>query len=295
MVELDGSGQEIRRVDTAPRLFADLAVYQGGFLGLDVLTDGVVRLDSNYAFVGEFAADAPAIAALRGLTYLPQQVTVLDDGRVVITAFFSFAVVDPDGTVDDVFFTSFAVDAQPTGGGPLLIVASGFIQLYDSEGFDSLALVNPDVPDSPASVSTRYAATSPGATERLCTTVPNSTGAAARLHLIASDSEAAQRLRTIATDLPPGTFGLPIYGPAPTDIALGDGRLCISPFTPGLTRGPVARATAEGTLQTGFDFVTPGLGAAFVAGTTWYHQVLFRDTGPNGLNGTDSVSIRFVP
>ncbi|MEM9383157.1 MAG: hypothetical protein AAGB93_24625 [Planctomycetota bacterium] len=293
MVELDGGGAEIRRVDTSPRLFTDLAAYQGGYLGMGA--NDIVRLDANYAVLGDFAADAPTVAAQRGLQYFPEQITVLDDGRVAITATFSFAVIETNGTVDDVYFASFAFDAQPTGGGPLAVLARNGLYLHDTEDFDFVGGIAPGWLENPRYFSTRYTAPSPGATERLCTTVANSTGAAARLHLVGSDSETAQRLSTIATDLPPGTFGLPIYGPAPTDVALGDGRLCLSPFTPGLTRGPVARATADGTLLTGFDFVTPGLGAGFVAGTTWYYQVLFRDTGPNGLNGTDSVSIRFVP
>ena len=280
MVELDGSGSEIRRVDTAPRAFSDLAAYQGGFLGLR--GDEVFRLDANYAVLGEFAPDAADTAIQRGLTYFPEQITVLDDGRVVITAAYSFAVVEADGTVDDVFFASFALAAQPTGGGPLLILtAINTLWLHDATDFGFLAFETVGPTNLQPRFSTRYTTTASSASERLCTPVANSTGAAARLRLI-------------ATDLPAGTFCIPVYGPAPTDIVLGDGRLCGSPFTPGLTRGPVAAATIEGTLRTRFDFVTPGLGVSFVAGTTWYHQVLFRDSGPSGLNGTDSVSIRFV-
>ena len=32
-----------------------------------------------------------------------------------------------------------------------------------------------------------------------------------------------------------------------------------------------------------------------VAGTTWHYQVLFRDSGPAGFDGTDSVFVTFEP
>ncbi|MEM9383156.1 MAG: hypothetical protein AAGB93_24620, partial [Planctomycetota bacterium] len=265
-VELDAGGSETRRIETTPRFFDDLAVYQGGFLGL--AGDAVLRMDADYEILGEFAAEAAGMANQLDLAYSPSEITVLDDGRVVISAFFTTAVVDPDGTVAEVFLTPFVVGAFPTGAGPLLSIATNGLYLIDADELEFLGTASPGWSTPPLHLSTRYGSAAPGATERLCTTVQNSTGAAARLHLLASDSASQRTLKTVATDLPPGTFGLPIYGPAPTDVALGDGRLCVSPFTPGLTRGPVARATAEGTLQTGFDFVTPGLGAGFVAGTT---------------------------
>jgi len=138
----------------------------------------------------------------------------------------------------------------------------------------------------------------PSTSGRGCSASINSTGRGARIHALGSASTSISSLSMIATALPPATLALPIFGVNPFDAPFGDGRLCVSPFAPGLTRAPVTLSTSNGSTRSDFDFTTPGLGAAFGPGTTWYFQVLYRDpTGPggSGFNGTDGVFISFQP
>ncbi|MEM9381108.1 MAG: hypothetical protein AAGB93_14245 [Planctomycetota bacterium] len=294
VIETDHSAAVIRRVDTTPISFDDLEPYHGGFLG--TVDSVVLELDANYGVVAEFAPDAFAIAEQNGFDYFPERVTTLSDGRIAIAGLASVAITENDGTVESVANPGpFERDVIESGGGLLIVPTASGLTLLDAATLESFPQFDAGTPIPFGVWGGRYSTTERGASGRTCTPSVNSTGDSARVHVLASPSAAERRLSLVATALPPGAFALPIHGLAAFDGVFGDGRLCVSPFVPGLTRGPVAAASALGSLQTDFDFVTPGLGAGFVAGTTWFHQVLFRDSGPAGTNGTDALFVTFEP
>lgn len=294
VIEVDAQGNQVRRIDTAPNTFTDIDPFQGAYLGTS--QDRAYTLTLDYGIVAEFGEDARIRAALDGSAYLPERLTVLDDGRVAIAGLTLVALVRPSGITEallnpgfferDVFATGGGQFATGTIEGPVLFTEDDVRQLPSTGG-----LVEFDY----RFYGSRYSTDERGAAGRSCTGTPNSTGAIGRISILASADLPDAALALVATELPAGTVGVPIFGLAPSNTPFGDGRLCVSPLGSGIVRGPIGTASQEGSLPTTFDFSTPGLGAGFTAGTTWHLQVLFRDSGPNGFNGTDAVFITFEP
>ena len=294
VIEVDANGVEFRRVDTAPSTFRDIDPFQGGYLG--TANDSVRILDLDYVDQGEFAPTAFAIALQNNIGYFPDRITILNDGRVVVAGITSVGIIEPSGIVQAIANPgSFERDVFETGAGLLLVPTSLGLLLMDDVSLEVYPSTGSLTSFNAARYGSRYSTSQRGASGRSCTATANSTGAEGRLHILASPSVADLTLSSIATDLPPFTFGLPVFGRASTNVPFGDGRLCVSPFAPGLARGPVAAVSATGSLRTDFDFVTPGLGGSFLPGTTWHYQVLFRDSGPAGFDGTDAVFVTFEP
>lgn len=291
-IEVDAAGAEIRRFTQLGVVFRDIDAFQGGYLA--VVQDRVERYDANFVAQGEFAGDAFAIAQQQGFNYDPDDLNVLSDGRVAIGGITSVAIVESTGTVVDVFNPeAFEQAAFLTGGGALLIPYSGGIALFDDVVGATVLSPGPDFSTSGLRIGSIYSVASSPTVGRSCTATPNSTGRAARIHAMASPSLFESMLSTVGTGMPSGTFGIPIYGMVPANLVLGDGRLCISPVSGSFTRGPVGVVGPTGSLATEFDYVTPGLGLGFAAGSTWYHQVVFRDIGPSGINSTDAIFMTF--
>ena len=92
--------------------------------------------------------------------------------------------------------------------------------------------------------------------------------------------------------VPPGQFGLFLYGQTQASIAVGDGTLCIA--------GPFFRLPAQQIDQftTAFlplDFNNLPPGGEISSGETWNFQFWFRDPsgGPAGNNLSSAVQVQF--
>ncbi|MFT7487379.1 MAG: hypothetical protein ACI9F9_003240, partial [Candidatus Paceibacteria bacterium] len=134
--------------------------------------------------------------------------------------------------------------------------------------------------------------------ERHCSKQPNSAGAGAEITFLGSTSLTANDLQLEVNGLVPNTFGIFFYGPDTTDVAFGDGRLCI---TGGLHRLPPAiQADAAGNSLLALDLSTAPTGSGsgqINAGTSWSFQHWYRDilAGASGFNTSDALRMTFTP
>lgn len=295
LVEFDASGTQLGTATIGTGV-SDLVAYQGGFLALNA--SQVLRLDSSLQQVGVFGPTLAAdVAAATGAPFLPRRLDVLPDDRVVFANVAFVVIARADGTLQDTAQVGiFEDDVTVTGGGLVLVQTLQGGTLLDPDTLE--VFDGPFLPqlNSSSIVAPRTPVALPVVSGRGCVTSPNSVGDGARIHLIGSADIGEQTLRSIATGLPASTFVLPILGSAATNVAYGDGRLCVSPFAPGIARGPVRSASTLGSATVEYDFATPGLGGSFIAGTTWHFQLLYRDApGPSGagFNGTDGAFVTF--
>lgn len=260
----------------------ELVPFQGGYLVTSVGYVG--RYDSDFEY-------------LENLGQLGDRVVVLDDGRAAIqSGLASVTIIDSLGDVETVFTPGPPSNINGVVSGGLLVTEH--LELFDPETGEFFAVSRPPGQPFPAwqgfssMVSPPTFSSRRQGSGRSCTATPNSTGESAWVYLLGSNDASSRILSLVATRMPPNTLAVPIFGTGAFDAAYGDGRLCVSPLQPSLTRGPAQAVSDFGSMQIDFDFATPGLGAAFGPGTTWYHQVLYRDAGgPTGFNATDAVSV----
>lgn len=297
--ELDPVGTELIR--TAVPAVWDAIPFQGGFLVIEASAtlERLVLYDAQLQSLGVFAEDLRAATLSAGLDFEPRQLTLLRDGGVVAISDSSIGVVDAAGTVTGVFDTDqFEFECVETADGQLLVIALGGDTLVDRTsggmlrsrralGLGGSNAVTGSVRDLGGSVATR----------RLCATAPNSAGSGARLSLVGDADHGNQGLVVGLTGAPANAFTVLAYSPIPFVGPFGDGTLCLSPFAPGIIRAPAAPTDANGALAVAMDFESFGLGAAFIPGTTWYFQGIFRDVGGpggTGVNASDSVALTFA-
>lgn len=134
-----------------------------------------------------------------------------------------------------------------------------------------------------------------GSVSKYCPATPNSTGMPAEIGVTGSLSISANDTYLHAFNLPASRFGHFIWGFKKTNLPFGNGRLCVSPFTPGLhTIGSPAQTGLDGEAVRFLDFTQPGAGY-ILPGDTWYFQYWFRDPGGGGLrfNLSDAVAVEF--
>jgi len=109
----------------------------------------------------------------------------------------------------------------------------------------------------------------------------------------------------ILDQLPPGRFGLVFLGGGQDSTPFGDGLRCAIPGPPGDGHGGgFLRLRVFNSGAAGKAFIGPGIGEyveahyaqPFAAGSTWYFQGYYRDTGtPCGsmFNLTNGLSVTF--
>jgi len=133
---------------------------------------------------------------------------------------------------------------------------------------------------------------------RYCSSTINSSGQAARIDVSGTTSIMANDMVLTVTHCPVGTFGLFFYGQQAANFPLGDGRLCVSPFAPGLFRiPPTVQVDLNGRATLALDFLAlPGAGQ-IQGGDTWNFQCWFRDSAPggSGSNLSDAIRVIFCP
>jgi hypothetical protein len=131
-----------------------------------------------------------------------------------------------------------------------------------------------------------------------CATTANSAGPGALISTTGSTSLTANELRLIVTGTPPSTIGQFFYGSSQSQVAWGNGLLCVpAPFARLL---PLDFATPAGVVDRALDFTLPpfvGTPFAVGAGSTWNFQFAFRDPASGGANfdSTNAASVVFCP
>jgi hypothetical protein len=142
------------------------------------------------------------------------------------------------------------------------------------------------VPDAGCGVSTR------------CIATANSTGDAAEIGYAGSPSVAANDLTLLASQLPPGQFGIFYYGAAETQVSFGNGFRCVAPGGVGLFRFPPMSTGTTGTATYALDNTSPPQASGQItAYSTWHFQFWFRDplAGGANFNLSDALEITFCP
>jgi hypothetical protein len=160
---------------------------------------------------------------------------------------------------------------------------------------DLLVPINPDT-------STNYTPPPPddlldGSISNYCVPSPNSFGLVAIMTGSGSLDVTQHTFQLSVSGLPPNplSFGMFTYGPNTIDVPFACGRLCISPFFPGITRMAVQSLTGSGTVaRSAADHPTDF--AAFTPASIWYFQFWYRD--PNGcsaaFNLSDGLAVHFA-
>jgi hypothetical protein len=133
-----------------------------------------------------------------------------------------------------------------------------------------------------------------GEASNYCLSSLNSSGFAARMHYEGTLSCSSNDTCIHAAGCPYSTLGLFIFGSQPAQIPLGNGYLCISPFT-GLYRLSPAAPVVRGHSEYELDLNRMPLVGPLLPGSTWYFQYWFRDPegGGAGTNLTDGLRITF--
>ncbi|MDF1837066.1 MAG: CotH kinase family protein [Planctomycetota bacterium] len=130
--------------------------------------------------------------------------------------------------------------------------------------------------------------------------VPNSTGQPGRISAFGSSFVDANNLTLVATDLPPGEFGIFVNGTGSgvTPNAGGfAGTLCLSNTIGRYNRASqIFMSDASGQATLALDLATtptPFGPTPILAGETWYFQGWFRDTPASTANFTSAISVVF--
>lgn len=124
-----------------------------------------------------------------------------------------------------------------------------------------------------------------------CGSWPNSASPGCMIGFQGTTSVAAQDLTLTASGAPPGNFGLFFWGPFPSDLPFGDGRLCIAPVTIRV-HSPV-QINAQGVAQVMVDPTT--LSTGLIVGDRPNFQFWFRDPqGPGGSGFNTSNAMRLA-
>ena len=124
-----------------------------------------------------------------------------------------------------------------------------------------------------------------------CPSTPNSASTnGARIGVMGSTSVGANNLRLYATNTPPQTFAVGVYGSAQAMVPSGAGFLCVGGS---LFRLPVAATGSSGTPTWSIDLTAPPAPSGLItAGSTWHFQTWFRDS-PATWNFSDALTVVF--
>jgi hypothetical protein len=128
-----------------------------------------------------------------------------------------------------------------------------------------------------------------------CTSIPNSTGAAALLHGSGYGTWSNNDLVLTATNLPPSKSGLVIASETAGQAPLVNGVLCLAPKVWRIP--PLLTSSPGGTLTVPVNRNVPPWHALLNPGETWYLQIWYRDqpAGGAGANLTDGLQVTFLP
>ncbi len=124
-----------------------------------------------------------------------------------------------------------------------------------------------------------------------CVSTANSTGAAAVISALGSDSIESNNLTLIADNVPPGQPGLFLFGQNENSAFQWNGTLCVAPQ---FYRLPFAMSDATGRMTTALNFTTSPADV-ITGGNTWRFQAIFRDTVGTGVDMSEGLQIVMFP
>ncbi len=134
-----------------------------------------------------------------------------------------------------------------------------------------------------------------GVPTNYCTATVNSTGGAANILHLGSNSIANNDLFLVATGLPLNQTGVFYYGSGPENLTFGNGVRCVA--AP-VYRLPVTVVGAGGATVWLLDVTNPPEAAGQItSGSTWYFQYWYRDPAGGGasFNTTNGLAVPFCP
>jgi DNA-binding beta-propeller fold protein YncE len=125
-----------------------------------------------------------------------------------------------------------------------------------------------------------------------CPALPNSAGSPSQIAVSGNLRIALSDTTLHCSALPAGKWGTFLMSSQRSNLPLGDGRLCVSPFG-GLTRiGEPARSDSNGEVSVSLPFqLHPQIGP----GVAWHFQFWHRDSSPAGLNLSNAATVWFCP
>ncbi len=159
----------------------------------------------------------------------------------------------------------------------------------NARGVGLLAFFDVPILDCPEPAPTSY-----------CVTSPNSVGAGARIFGSGSQSITVNTFQLQIFFAPPGQSGLFFYGTEPGQVPIGGAFLCVGQGGV-VQRLPVVQADFLGTAFLPLDFGAPPMNSGagqVVAGTHYYFQFWYRDSGAPGGSGfslSDGLDVSFCP
>ena len=193
------------------------------------------------------------------------------------------------------------IGGQTTANGPLIQGVTHSFHRTTVQGSGRLR-IHTDVASGPDWVSGVQLIRNPSGTigSAFCAASPNSTGTTGTLAAFGSDVAFANEVTLVASDLPPGQFGIFLGAPGTgPGVQVGSGTLCLA--------GPIGRFIGPGQIfmvsPGGNATITPDLTAipgpmgtsATAPGDQWSFQAWHRDPTPSGpgSNFTAGVEIQF--
>ncbi|MCY2959150.1 MAG: LamG domain-containing protein [Planctomycetota bacterium] len=138
----------------------------------------------------------------------------------------------------------------------------------------------------------------PGYAALYCYSHPNSTGVQASMTFAGSFAIQDNTAAVEVVHAPVGHAGVFFYGRNPFQVPMGDGNLCISPYSPGLFRlMPPLQVDFTGHAVRQIDFGALSPLGQITPGTPWRFQFWFRDwaAGGTGTNLSDAMEVTFWP
>src|SRR5437867_4283085 len=116
-----------------------------------------------------------------------------------------------------------------------------------------------------------------GSAENYCQATLNSNGTAGSISFVGSLDHTANSFGLTVMGVPPNpaSWGMFTYGLVQTNIPFANGYLCISPFSPGISKMPT-QPLGNGTV-TLLRSQHPAEFIPFTPGSTWYYQFWYRD------------------
>jgi len=261
-----------------------------------VSAGSAARID-RYSYAGRLLGVFAQLGSLEPITFAGT-LSATPSGHVLVGGGVRIVELDADGTELVVHNPGpFEQAAFELPGGQLFYTAASEVGIHTPPIIPSDVLI--PSPVFPGPIQPRAIGTFDGAGAfalYYCEATASSTGVPAEILASGSFSVAANETGLIVLAAPASTPGIFFYGAHRANLPLGNGVLCINPFSPGLQRASSFLTTnAFGDQSFLLDLSTQSGPGAITAGTTWNFQFWYRDpaAGGAGFNLSSAVSIPF--
>ncbi|MDZ4774401.1 MAG: hypothetical protein SGI72_14835 [Planctomycetota bacterium] len=246
-----------------------------------------LRLETT-TLIGLTSEQAPTVHSLQGRSFPSEDAT-----SVAFMSLYSNGPADT-GLSIDVFLRDLEVGALlPSSPGDAISGADSFVLGITADGRETLFFSYQQAVTTPFGPGIFVATFGPRcSTSNYCTSLPNSTGAAAFMSTQGDASRALNNLVIAGLDLPEAAIAMLVSGASAIDpgAAFGNGLLCVG--------GALVRhgiQVANGGVILDFQDVNSPEYAAVHPGVTRHYQIFYRDpaAGGSAFNTTDAVAVTF--